>query len=183
MTAGATACRAREVISMKTRSHLFGIALFTVMAGSPVLLQAANPPEGQFISSASAGDWRASKLVGVNIYGPSDESIGKVDDVLVDASGSTKAVVIGVGGFLGMGKKEVALPFSEVKWSDKPAPPKAATAPAPAGGAVPPAATTPPATAPMASNTVYDYPDHGSVSLTKDQLKAAPDFHYASEKK
>ena len=167
---------------MNTRSHLLGMVLFAVMAGSPVLLQAANPPEGQFISNANPGDWRASKLVGVSIYGPNDENIGKVDDVLVDASGATKAVVVGVGGFLGMGKKEVGLPFSEIKWSEKPIPPKVPP-PAPAGGAAAPSASTPPATTPVASNTVYDYPDHGSVSLTKDQLKAAPDFHYASEKK
>jgi hypothetical protein len=36
---------------------------------------------------------------------------------------------------------------------------------------------------PVASNAVYDYPDHGSVGMTKEQLKAAPDFHYASETK
>jgi len=168
---------------MTPRSHLFGIVLLAVAAGFPAAAQAANP-EGQFIAKASPGDWRASKLVGVSIYGPNDESIGKVDDVLIDSSGSAKAVVIGVGGFLGIGKKDVAMPFSEIKWSEKPIPPKTPAATSPGGAMAPaPAATTPPPAARPVTPTVYDYPDHGSVGLTKDQLKAAPDFHYASEKK
>jgi sporulation protein YlmC with PRC-barrel domain len=175
---------------MRPRSQLFGVTLLGLAAAYPSIALAANAPEGQFISSATAGDWRASKLVGVSIYGPNDESIGKVDEVIVDASGATKAVVIGVGGFLGMGKKDVALPFSQVKWSDKPVPPKTPPPSAGmAGGAAAPAGTSPaPAMSPGAmasasSPTIYDYPDHGTVGMTKDQLKAAPDFHYASEQK
>jgi hypothetical protein len=166
---------------MKT-IHVLAIALLAAAAGYPVA-QAANPPEGQFISGANEGDWRASKLVGVSIYGPNDESIGKVDEVLVDASGSAKAVVIGVGGFLGMGKKDVAMPFSEVKWSDKPIPPKAPPSSQLPGASPSPAMTPQPMPARPTTPVVYDYPDHGSVSMTKEQLKAAPDFHYASEKK
>ena len=175
---------------MKSTSKLFALGLLGAAASYPLMVQADNPPAGDFISQATPGEWRASKLVGVSIYGPNDESIGKVDEVIVDSSGATKAVVIGVGGFLGMGKKDVALPFSQVKWSEKPIPPKAAAPLSAASDTAPPAGTSPrPVTAPApstmasASTTIYDYPDHGSVSLTKDQLKAAPDFHYASEKK
>jgi PRC-barrel domain len=47
--------------------------------------------------------WRASKMVGVNIYGPAGQKVGDVSEVLLDHQGNVKAVVIGVGGFLGMG--------------------------------------------------------------------------------
>jgi len=161
-----------------SRSHLIAMAFVATAIGVPAIAQTVTSA-GQFISAASPGDWRASKLVGVGIYGPNEESIGKVDDVIVDSSGATKAVVIGVGGFLGMGKKDVAMPFSEIKWSDKPAE-KVVTADTtmPAGGAMRPAAPLP-----AVSAAVYDYPDHGTVTLTKDQLKAAPDFKYASAAK
>jgi sporulation protein YlmC with PRC-barrel domain len=54
-----------------------------------------------------------------NVYDPSDNKIGDVDDVLIDKEGRITAVIIGVGGFLGMGEKDVAVPFSSVRASEK----------------------------------------------------------------
>jgi sporulation protein YlmC with PRC-barrel domain len=54
-----------------------------------------------------------------NVYDPSDNKIGDVDDVLVDKEGRVTAMIIGVGGFLGMGEKDVAVPFSSVRASEK----------------------------------------------------------------
>jgi sporulation protein YlmC with PRC-barrel domain len=54
-----------------------------------------------------------------NVYDPSDNKIGGVDDILIDKEGRVTAVIIGVGGFLGMGEKDVALPFSSVRASEK----------------------------------------------------------------
>ena len=53
--------------------------------------------------SSMKGTWRTSKLVGLNVYNDSNESIGSINDMLTDKSGDIKAVVIGVGGFLGIG--------------------------------------------------------------------------------
>jgi len=47
-----------------------------------------------------------------NVYDPSDNKIGGVDDTLIDKEGRVTAVIIGVGRFLGMGEKDVAVPFS-----------------------------------------------------------------------
>src|SRR5258707_11140353 len=44
-----------------------------------------------------------------NVYDPSDTKIGEVDDVLIDKEGRVTALIIGVGGFLGMGEKDVAI--------------------------------------------------------------------------
>lgn len=52
----------------------------------------------------SSAQWRASKLVGLRIYGPNNTNVGKIIDVLMDHDGKAQAVVIGVGGFLGIGE-------------------------------------------------------------------------------
>jgi sporulation protein YlmC with PRC-barrel domain len=69
-----------------------------------------------FVTSQEMSQWRARKLIGVGVYGTDDKQIGKIDDLLVDKNGSTQTVVIGVGGFLGFGKKDVAVPFSARQW-------------------------------------------------------------------
>lgn len=65
-----------------------------------------------FVQSQTSSDWLASKLIGTNVYGPDNAKIGDVSDVLLDNAGATRAVVIGVGGFLGVGQKDVAIPFN-----------------------------------------------------------------------
>ena len=54
-----------------------------------------------------------------NVYDPSDNKIGGIDDVLIDKEGRVTALIIGVGGFLGMGEKNVAIPFSDIRASEK----------------------------------------------------------------
>src|SRR5665811_1250230 len=51
--------------------------------------------------SSFQGNWRTSKIVGLNVYNDNNESLGSINDLLTDRSGNIKAVVIGVGGFLG----------------------------------------------------------------------------------
>jgi sporulation protein YlmC with PRC-barrel domain len=50
-----------------------------------------------------------------NVYDPGNNKIGEVDDVLLGADGKINALVIGVGGFLGIGEKHVIVPFNAVK--------------------------------------------------------------------
>ena len=66
------------------------------------------------------GNWRGSKLVGLNVYNDSNESLGSINDLLMDKSGNIKGVVIGVGGFLGVGEHLVAMPFDKVKFVNEP---------------------------------------------------------------
>ena len=54
-----------------------------------------------------------------DVYNPQQSKIGSVDDVLVDKSGKVTALVVGVGGFLGAGEKDVIVPFSAVKGEKK----------------------------------------------------------------
>ena len=71
-------------------------------------------------SSSYQGNWRASKLVGLSVYNDKNESVGSINDLLTDKSGNIKAVVIGVGGFLGVGEHLVAVPFDKVKFVSEP---------------------------------------------------------------
>jgi sporulation protein YlmC with PRC-barrel domain len=54
-----------------------------------------------------------------SVYDPSDNKIGEIDDALIDKEGRVTAIIIGVGGFLGMGEKDVAVPFSSVLATEK----------------------------------------------------------------
>ena len=80
---------------------------------------ASSQQEPGFMQSQSAEEWRSSKLVGTSVYGPDEKSIGKIDDLIIDNDGSIKAVVVGVGGFLGVGQKDVAMPFKSIKVTRK----------------------------------------------------------------
>jgi sporulation protein YlmC with PRC-barrel domain len=137
-------------------------------------------------SASYQGNWRASKLVGLSVYNDNNESLGSINDLLTDQSGNIKAVVIGVGGFLGVGEHLVAVPLDKVKFVNEPV--VYAGAGAPNSGATRPATTTGPSsttgaatTAPVAVSKPNPwYPDHAVLSATKDELKAMPEFKYST---
>ncbi len=127
------------------------------------------------------GTWRASKLVGLNVYNDNNESLGSINDLLTDKSGNIKAVVIGVGGFLGVGEHLVAVPLDKIKFVNEPIVYAGAAAPA-SGAANRPATTTGAApNAPAVTSKPNPwYTDHAVFSATKDQLKAMPEFKYST---
>lgn len=64
---------------------------------------------------AHQGEWRSSKLIGAKVKNNSGETIGDINDVLLTTDGKAQAVVIGVGGFLGVGEREVAVDFNSLQ--------------------------------------------------------------------
>ena len=54
-----------------------------------------------------------------NVYDPNDSKIGEVNDVLVNHDGKIEAFVVAVGGFLGVGEKDVAVPFDAIHFTNK----------------------------------------------------------------
>ena len=135
-------------------------------------------------TSSLQGTWRASKLVGLNVYNDKNESLGSINDLLTDKDGNIKAVVIGVGGFLGVGEHLVAVPLDKIKFVNEPVVYAGAGAPAPgATGTRPATSTTTGAanTAPAAASKPNPwYPDHAVFNATKDELKAMPEFKYST---
>jgi len=107
-----------------------------------------------------ADGYLATNMIGENVYngtGDNAENIGDVNDIVIGNEGAVKAVVIGVGGFLGIGEKSVAIDMSAFQ-------------PVPAD------------TGSSTSSAVSSSNDPTNVKLkvswTKDQLKNAPDFQY-----
>lgn len=128
------------------------------------------------------GTWRTSKIVGLSVYNDNNESVGSINELLTDDKGNIKAVVIGVGGLLGIGEHNVAVDFDKVKFVKEP------VAYAGAGGAKSGGSSTTTTgaasggsaqSAPAAKPNPW-YPDHAVYSATKDQLKAMPDIKYTT---
>jgi sporulation protein YlmC with PRC-barrel domain len=63
----------------------------------------------------TADELRTSVLVGSKVYNTANENIGSIEDIILKPDGSMDEVVLSVGGFLGMGDKYVAVPFSDLK--------------------------------------------------------------------
>jgi sporulation protein YlmC with PRC-barrel domain len=150
----------------------------------PPQAQAQTPSGVNFVTKQEKTQWRAPKLIGVGVYGSDGKEIGKIDDLLMDHNGAAQTAVIGVGGFLGIGKKDVGVPFSALQWTmeSRKVP---ATAPTPATPAAPTTATNggqqPPMkdVDPAAAEASQGYPDKAMLNVTLAELKAAPDFKYA----
>jgi sporulation protein YlmC with PRC-barrel domain len=175
---------------------LLTTALFTCTASAQTASNktvAADSAAADRAASHKEGEWRASKLVGVNVYNDANEKIGDINDVILDKAGKVENVILGVGGFLGMGEHYVAVAYDKLKWSNEP--PRSTTAstttsttnrPATnvdsnARTAADRAATTTGAATTTAEDRKangYWYPDHAVYNATKDQLKAMPQFKY-----
>jgi PRC-barrel domain len=65
--------------------------------------------KARVINSQSQDQWLASKFKGTDVVGADDQKIGDINDILFDKNGKILAYVVGVGGFLGIGTKDVAL--------------------------------------------------------------------------
>jgi sporulation protein YlmC with PRC-barrel domain len=81
---------------------------------------AANPTAGaqpQWYTQ-HGNEMRASKLLGTTVVNDANESIGKISDVILGKDGKVAAVVIGVGGFLGIGERDVAVNFESLRMSE-----------------------------------------------------------------
>jgi hypothetical protein len=76
---------------------------------------AAAEPAEKFLTTQADEEMLASSLIGSSVYNSADENLGDINDILFNKDGSVKAVVIGVGGFLGIGEKNVAIAFSTLE--------------------------------------------------------------------
>lgn len=77
---------------------------------------AAGPTSADaFINEQGDTEWLASELVGANVQNLQGESIGRVTNLVLDEEGQVIGVVVGVGGFLGMGRKHVGVKLDAVE--------------------------------------------------------------------
>jgi sporulation protein YlmC with PRC-barrel domain len=159
-------------------------------AQSPSATTSTTTPAAAPVTASNStynGNWRASKVVGLSVYNEANESLGSINDLLTDKEGNIKAVVIGVGGFLGVGEHLIAVPYDKIKFVNEPVATTSASATGAksttSSGMTTGAATTgaaPAATATPAKPNPW-YPDHAVLGgASKDQLKAMPEFKYST---
>jgi sporulation protein YlmC with PRC-barrel domain len=181
------------MLAKYTIAALAGSALLTSVAfaqTSTTTTDRANmAPAAASDTSSFNGDWRASKVAGLRVYNDKNESVGSINDLLMDKSGNIKAIVIGVGGFLGVGEHLVAVAFDKVKFVNEPVVYTGAANDPNSGGAktMPPTNSTTTTGAATSSTTATAsklnlwYPDHAVFNATKDELKAMPEFKYTTD--
>ena len=131
----------------------------------------AAPARPHFVTRQSTNEWRASKLVGVSVYGTDNKKIGSIEEVMLSPQGAAKVAVIGVGGFLGMGQKNVGVPFSSLQWKREA---EGRTVTTSNGGKT---------ANPAVAAAKRGYPDHAVLAATKSELSHAPSFKFASNQR
>jgi hypothetical protein len=94
-----------------------------VLAIATTTASAQTPRQGggvaQTLSAVPGDSVTVTHWYKQNVYDPGDNKIGEIMDVLVDRGGKATALIIGVGGFLGAGEKDVAVPFDAVQVTNK----------------------------------------------------------------
>ena len=85
----------------------------SILPAAPSATASSNSP--QFLNKQESDDWLASDLIGKSVVNAQDESIGEINDLVTDQSGKIVAVLIGTGGFLGIGEKDVGVRFEDLK--------------------------------------------------------------------
>jgi sporulation protein YlmC with PRC-barrel domain len=79
----------------------------------------AAPMQGQVLNTLPSNATTVTNYYKQNVYDTSDSKIGEISDVLVGKDGKVEAFIISVGGFLGMGEKDVAVPFNAIRATEK----------------------------------------------------------------
>jgi sporulation protein YlmC with PRC-barrel domain len=161
-------------------SKLLTAALLASVLVAPAFAQSDRPATNtpQATTATKSSMWRASKLIGLDVYNQQNEKVGDISELLLDKSGKIDGVVIGVGGFLGMGQRDIKVEMSKLKFMEEP--PRSAERrdgdrPATTGTGDRPASRDT-----ARSNDRTWYPDHAVLTGagSKDQLKQLPEFKF-----
>ena len=99
----------RKSLLFSTAAAVLGL---TIMAGPT---WAEDKAATSATHASAMGTVDAKKLIGEDVRNGAGDRVGDINTVILDKSGQVKTVVVGVGGFLGVGEKEVALPWHDLK--------------------------------------------------------------------
>ncbi len=101
------------------KNFLPGIALAVLLASAVTCPSFAVEESTQFVTAVPSDALSISTYYNEDVYDNQDNKIGDVNDILLDKDGRVSTVIIGVGGLLGVGEKDVAVPFSALKVAEK----------------------------------------------------------------
>jgi sporulation protein YlmC with PRC-barrel domain len=99
--------------------RLASALVLTLLLAIPFGVASAANPSEQTMNSLPSGVLPISDYYNQSVYDAKDNKIGDINDLLVEKDGKISAAIIGVGGFLGAGEKNVAIPFTVLKLTDK----------------------------------------------------------------
>jgi hypothetical protein len=148
-----------------------------------------------FIDKQQPSDWMTSALIGRRVMNSAGEILGDIEDIIIDEQGQVVAVIIGVGGFLGIGEKGIGVRYTALKFEPVPVPERPGIpppAPAPTQQPGPDATRQPPGAEPVerpqgTQVTPSEDPQHRDklivLDVSKEQLEAAPVYRKLGEKK
>lgn len=166
---------------MTTKTLAYGLLLSTALvlpAAAQNTNQSPTPGNAPAAQKAEmqkhAGQWRSSKMIGLDVYNQQNEKLGDINEILIDKSGKIVGYVIGVGGFLGMGEHDILVSPDKLTFATEPARTASTAADRQTTG-----------TAANKDNARRDagekwWPDHAMLNANKDQLKAMPQFKYSN---
>jgi sporulation protein YlmC with PRC-barrel domain len=97
---------------MKNKYSLAAAALIVSLGAMPATLFVGQAFAAGGMIYSNESDMK--NLIGQNIKNPAGETIGEVESVYVDKAGKISAVIVSVGGFLGVGEREVAINWSDI---------------------------------------------------------------------
>jgi hypothetical protein len=126
-------------------------ALIALMLATPAVAQ-SQVPQPQV--SGQTTPWSVAKVVGVMVYDPRDEQIGKIVDLIMDPHAVVTTAIVSVGKYLGTGDRLVAIPLETIRF---------------------------PNTAAMTGSLTAERkwaPDRAVLNTTKDILLGMPPFNY-----
>ena len=83
---------------------------FVLAQGAPQTVQLAKVDVVKI-----ATGYRATKVIGSSVVNDANDTVGKIDDIIIGQDGKSPFVVLSVGGFLGMGNKLIVLPYEQLK--------------------------------------------------------------------
>jgi sporulation protein YlmC with PRC-barrel domain len=162
----------------------------TLLVGSAVAQTPTTSASAKSATNNDQGQWRSSKLIGVEVYNKANEKLGSIEDLVISTNGNIGSVIVGVGGFLGVGEHSVSVSFDKLTWVNEAV--RTTTSSNTSSAATPATAvngasstttgmstttTTTTARTERAADEKW-YPDHAVFDATKDQLKAMPTFKW-----
>ena len=106
---------------MKRSFLLPAVAAMAAMLSGPAYAQLATQTVTlmKVDPQTLATGYRSSKIAGSTVVNDTNQTVGSIDDLIITPTGQAPYAILSVGGFLGIGTKYVALPFSSLKVVDK----------------------------------------------------------------
>jgi sporulation protein YlmC with PRC-barrel domain len=101
-----------SVIAIASIVGASALAQTTPPVSNPSAPMTADP---FYTAQMTSMNWRSTELVGKPVYSRQEERIGEIDELVLNSEGRVVAAVVGVGGFLGMGERKVAIAFPSLK--------------------------------------------------------------------